>query len=359
MAARKQRCKKRGFAWTEEETWALLSVWEEQAIEEQMENPKVNNGSIYKSVSDELMNKGFEGTHEQCKVRIHTFKRMYRETKTKLKQSGKGRRTCNYFNELDSILGNRPASSPVKVIETLSKKRCYENEDESNSSESESIDAGVRPLEKLDESGDDNDDDKSCPATNSKDNKEVKDATDTDNKVDDPQSKEKEKGCGSAKEASGKTKEKREATGKNERKKARKSKLELALTSVMDGFNSSNEKAEDKFLDLERRKLDLEKQKMDMEKARLDSEERQKREERQHQYNMMQMIMGAFNQRQSYPPNPPSFATGSQILGGQGTSQISSPNMQGQQFSGANLYPQYKRQSPGEDNCDDPTYYNL
>ena len=358
MAARKQTYKKRGSAWTDEETRALLSVWEEQAIEEQMENPKVNNGSIYKSVSDELMNKGFDRTPEQCKVRIHTLKRMYRETKTKLKQSGKGRRTCNYFNELDSILGNRPASSPVKVIETMSKKRCYEIEDESNSSESESIDAGVRPLEKLDESGDD-DDNKSCSATTSKDSKEVEDATDTNYKEDNAQSKEKEKFCGYAKETTGKTKEKREATAKIEKKKARKSKLELALTSVMDGFNSSNEKAEDKFLDLERRKLDLEKQKMELERARMDSEERQKREERQHQYNMMQMIMGTFNQRQSYPPTSPSFAPGSQILGGQGTPQMTSSNMQGQHFSGANLYPQYQRNSPGVDNCDDPTYYNL
>jgi hypothetical protein len=33
----------------------------------------------------------------------------------------------------------------------------------------------------------------------------------------------------------------------------------LALTSVMDGFSSSNEKADDKCLELQRRKLDLKK----------------------------------------------------------------------------------------------------
>lgn len=103
----------------------------------------------------------------------------FKETKIKLLKSGKGRRTCKHFEELDSILGNRLASSTVKVISTMSEKRSFECEDENDSSESESIDTGVRPLENLDESGDD---DESCPATNTKDNKQVGDATDTDNK---------------------------------------------------------------------------------------------------------------------------------------------------------------------------------
>lgn len=146
---------------------------------------------------------------------------------------------------------------------------------------------------------------------------------------------------------------------KNEKKKARKSKLEVALKSVLDGFSSSNEKAEDKFLDLESRKLELEKQKMDMERARMESEERQKREQRQHQFNMMQMIMGAFNQRQTRPPTAPSYATGSQMSEGQGTSQMSSPNIQSQQFSSVNQFPQYQCQSPGMSCQEDSTYYNL
>ena len=125
----------------------------------------------------------------------------------------------------------------------------------------------------------------------------------------------------------------------------------------MDGFSTSNEKAEDKFLDLERRKLELEKQKVDIEKLRMESEERQKREERKHQFDMMQMIMGVCSQRQPYQPSASPYATGSQMIGGQGTSQMSSPNMPSQQFSGTNQFPQYQRQSPGMDK--DSTYYNL
>ena len=93
MASRKQS-KMRGNAWSDNETLTLISIWDKQAIEEQMENPKINNASIYKSVSEEMKDKGFDKSPEQCKVRIHTLKRMYREAKTRLKKSGKGRKTC-------------------------------------------------------------------------------------------------------------------------------------------------------------------------------------------------------------------------------------------------------------------------
>ena len=72
MASRKQS-KKRGNAWSDDETLTLISIWDEQAIEEPMENPKINNGYIYKSVSDEMIDKEFDKSPEQCKVRIHTL----------------------------------------------------------------------------------------------------------------------------------------------------------------------------------------------------------------------------------------------------------------------------------------------
>lgn len=71
----------------------------------------------------------------------------------------------------------------------MSKKRSFEYEDESDSSESEFIDTGVCPLGNLDESGDN----ENCPAANTKDKKKVKDATNTDNKEDNMLSKEKKK----------------------------------------------------------------------------------------------------------------------------------------------------------------------
>ncbi|KAL5008579.1 hypothetical protein ScPMuIL_014160 [Solemya velum] len=59
----------------------------------------------------------------------------------------------------------------------------------------------------------------------------------------------------------------------------------------------------------------------EMERARMELEERQKYEERQQQFNMMQMIMGECNQRQTHTPIAPPFAAGSQLLG-QGISKM-------------------------------------
>jgi hypothetical protein len=65
---------------------------------------------------------------------------------------------------------------------------------------------------------------------------------------------------------------------------------------------------------------------MDMERTRTEPEEKLKRWERQHPFNMMQMIMGALYQKQSYPSTDLLFATWSQMLVGQVTLQMSSPN---------------------------------
>ena len=84
--------------------------------------------------------------------------------------SGKGRNTCKHFEELDAILGTRPASSPVPVIDSGTRKH---NADSSSSGE-ESSDEGheiEQPLsdEQSDVKGDQNADlgnDATDPLTN-------------------------------------------------------------------------------------------------------------------------------------------------------------------------------------------------
>ena len=133
--------KKRGNSWSNEETLVLLGIWNDNSIEEQLESPLVNNASIYNSISNEILEKEFEKTADQCKIRIHTLKRAYRDCKGKLNKSDKRRRTCKFFEELDAILGTRPASSPVKLIETRKRSQDPESSDDESSDKSEG-DAG-------------------------------------------------------------------------------------------------------------------------------------------------------------------------------------------------------------------------
>lgn len=65
----------------------------------------------------------------------------------------------------------------------------------------------------------------------------------------------------------------------------------------MTGFASSNEAIEQKQMTIEEIKINADMKRLDLEKSRLESEERQKKEEGQHQYNMMQMILSSISSR--------------------------------------------------------------
>ena len=65
----------------------------------------------------------------------------------------------------------------------------------------------------------------------------------------------------------------------------------------MTGFASSNEAIEQKQMTIEEMKINADMKRLDLEKSRLESEERQKKEEGQHQYIMMQMILSSISSR--------------------------------------------------------------
>ena len=76
-----------------------------------------------------------------------------------------------------------------------------------------------------------------------------------------------------------------------------KDKLGVAIETIMKGFSSVNEKYKDTFIDLERQKLiakKLELNKLEFENVQC--------EERQHQFNMMKMLIGATGPRPAAQP---------------------------------------------------------
>jgi hypothetical protein len=58
MPLKRKADQKRGAAWSDGETRLLLSIWEEKSVEEQLDDPHVNNVGIYKNISDEMAEKG-------------------------------------------------------------------------------------------------------------------------------------------------------------------------------------------------------------------------------------------------------------------------------------------------------------
>ena len=55
-----------------------------------------------------------QNKNQKSKKRIH----VYRQTKDHNGQTGRGRKVCKFYRELDSILGHRPASVPAVLLDT-------------------------------------------------------------------------------------------------------------------------------------------------------------------------------------------------------------------------------------------------
>ena len=64
-----------------------------------------------------MKEKGFSRDAEQCKAKIKNLKTKYRQVKDNNNKTGRGRKTFKYYDELDVVLGHRPASRPPVVLD--------------------------------------------------------------------------------------------------------------------------------------------------------------------------------------------------------------------------------------------------
>ena len=78
----------------------------------------VRNKVVYQDISRKLQEQGYNREWEQCKTKIKNLKKEYRQVKDHNGETGRGRKTCKFFKELDSILGHRPPSVPAALLDT-------------------------------------------------------------------------------------------------------------------------------------------------------------------------------------------------------------------------------------------------
>ena len=64
--------------------------------------------------------KGYNRDWQQCKAKIKNLKGEYTAVKDHNNGTGRGRKMCKFFSELDEILGCRPASVPSVLLESCS-----------------------------------------------------------------------------------------------------------------------------------------------------------------------------------------------------------------------------------------------
>ena len=93
----------RGSSWSDTEVTALISIWGDADIQEQLDGA-TRNRSIYEHISKKLHESGIEQDWQQCKAKIKNLKLDYKKIKDGV--TGNGRKTCKFYDKLDAILGH-------------------------------------------------------------------------------------------------------------------------------------------------------------------------------------------------------------------------------------------------------------
>ena len=263
--------------WTKSEILFLISVWGDSKIQSELDGA-VRNKSIYQTISKKLQEAGYSKDWKQCKDKIKNLKQEYKKAKAHKNKTGNGMKHFRYYNELNEVLGNRAAITPPVLLESATlggDDQQSESEDETAASDDES---NVQETDVFD-SPDINEEDVVQNTTEGV-NETCSSGTSASNEISIDGNSESD--VASSKEStpipSSKPKVKRVK---------KRSTLEKATAEMMEVFVKYQERSEEKFLKYE---------------------EQRRREERQHEQKMMQILMmgvqPSTNPRSQYPYFP-------------------------------------------------------
>ena len=265
--------------WSDEETFKLVELWGEEEIQALLEGC-TRNKHVYDKIARGMGEAGYERTGVQCRDKIKKLKTEYKKVKDNNDETGRQRKVWRFYDCMNEVLGDRPATRPPVLIDTL----------ESDSEEVSTVDGGAGNEDVIDVEG----------VKVAEDNTEQDgDTAKTGEKLDDSDVK--------MKQVEKKPVVKRDK--QNNRRRTREDKFEKAMDIIIEKVTTAQKDSDEMFTKLEEKRMKLDEQLMEMENRRLredrEREERQRREERDFQLRMM-MIM----QQGGMGPPPPSFASG-------------------------------------------------
>ena len=107
----------RGLSWSDEEVKALISIWGDGKVQEELDGA-VRNKSVFEKISRKMIEMGFTRDWKQCRDKVKNLKVAYKAVKDHNGSSGRGRKVCPFYKELDEILGTRAATRPPQVLES-------------------------------------------------------------------------------------------------------------------------------------------------------------------------------------------------------------------------------------------------
>jgi len=118
--------------WTKRETLKLIQLWSSEDIQTQLEGCK-RNKLVFERIASEMRKEGFERMFQQCREKTKKLRQEYKKIKDKLRETGQeGRQYLiskfEYFEVLDKIFGNKPATQPKVIIDSMAGKATVESE---------------------------------------------------------------------------------------------------------------------------------------------------------------------------------------------------------------------------------------
>nr|XP_009664485.1 PREDICTED: uncharacterized protein LOC104138546 isoform X2 [Struthio camelus australis] len=93
-----------GKHWTVNEVRALIRIWSDKNIQQQLEGT-VRNKRIFEQVAARLQKFGIDRDWKQCRTKYKNLKHEYKSVKN-AQDSGSTSKSMKFFNELDAILGH-------------------------------------------------------------------------------------------------------------------------------------------------------------------------------------------------------------------------------------------------------------
>ena len=116
----------RGATWRNFEIQVLLEIWSDKLIQSQLSG-SYRNETVFQAISDQLERQtGIRRTVKQCRDKIKSLKKKYKEIIDKLRKSGVGVdsdeefelwNNWKWFDPIHKMMKKRPSVNPVGLLE--------------------------------------------------------------------------------------------------------------------------------------------------------------------------------------------------------------------------------------------------
>ncbi|KAJ7325251.1 hypothetical protein JRQ81_018271 [Phrynocephalus forsythii] len=110
---------KEGVIWGNAETSALIKIWGEAEIKYALSSLK-RNYEIFEMISTELNKIGFSRCAEECRTKMKSLRKLYKQAVLQNNTSGSGRSKFIWFNEMAQIFRTDTSIHPLRTTESES-----------------------------------------------------------------------------------------------------------------------------------------------------------------------------------------------------------------------------------------------